>query len=272
MGSWAPMAPARPPRSERCSISSGRPRASSASLASSRRSTRSRSTAASATSPASSPCMTASRAPRRSSTSPTSAAASMPGYQAELIARLDLDPSRGTRSTPRATSRRSGIVVALQHRPDLLVLDEPTSGLDPLVQQSFFELVREAMAAGRTVFLSSHILSEVEKTCGRVVHHPRGPAGQDRYRRGAARPRPSPGGAALHGRRAHRSLRGAARGERCRGRGPRPPIAGDGRHHTRRPCGRPVRPARLRESRAEPRGDIPGAVRPPAAEVHGHDS
>ena len=60
-------------------------------------------------------------------------------------------------------------MIALQHRPDLLILDEPTSGLDPLVQQSFFELVREAQAAGRTVFLSSHILSEVERTCDRVA-------------------------------------------------------------------------------------------------------
>ena len=60
-------------------------------------------------------------------------------------------------------------MIALQHRPELLILDEPTSGLDPLVQQSFYELVREAQAEGRTVFLSSHILSEVEKTCDRVA-------------------------------------------------------------------------------------------------------
>jgi ABC-2 type transport system ATP-binding protein len=60
-------------------------------------------------------------------------------------------------------------VIALQHQPELLILDEPTSGLDPLVQQSFFELVREAQAAGRTVFLSSHILSEVEWTADRVA-------------------------------------------------------------------------------------------------------
>jgi beta-exotoxin I transport system ATP-binding protein len=56
----------------------------------------------------------------------------------------------------------------LQHRPELLVLDEPTSGLDPLVQQTFYALVREAKAEGRTVFLSSHILGEVEHTCDRV--------------------------------------------------------------------------------------------------------
>jgi ABC-2 type transport system ATP-binding protein len=60
-------------------------------------------------------------------------------------------------------------VIALQHRPELLILDEPTSGLDPLIQQSFYALVREAQTEGRTVFLSSHILSEVERTCDRVA-------------------------------------------------------------------------------------------------------
>src|ERR1035437_7570210 len=92
-----------------------------------------------------------------------------PAYGAELIARLDLDPSRRYKEYSKGNKQRVGIVIALQHRPDLLVLDEPTSGLDPLVQQSFFELVQLAKAAGRTVFLSSHILSEVEKTCGRVA-------------------------------------------------------------------------------------------------------
>jgi len=92
-----------------------------------------------------------------------------PAYGAELIARLDLDPSRRYKEYSKGNKQKVGIVIALQHRPDLLVLDEPTSGLDPLVQQSFFELVQLAKAAGRTVFLSSHILSEVEKTCGRVA-------------------------------------------------------------------------------------------------------
>ena len=92
-----------------------------------------------------------------------------PAYGAELIARLDLDPSRRYKEYSKGNKQKVGIVIALQHRPDLLVLDEPTSGLDPLVQQSFFELVQLAKALGRTVFLSSHILSEVEKTCGRVA-------------------------------------------------------------------------------------------------------
>jgi ABC-2 type transport system ATP-binding protein len=59
--------------------------------------------------------------------------------------------------------------MALQHRPDLLILDEPTSGLDPLVQQTVFELVREAKREGRTVFLSSHIIDEVDRTCDRAA-------------------------------------------------------------------------------------------------------
>ncbi|MBI3964422.1 MAG: AAA family ATPase [Chloroflexi bacterium] len=62
-----------------------------------------------------------------------------------------------------------GLIIAFQHRPELLVLDEPTSSLDPLVQQSFYALVREAKAEGRTVFLSSHILGEVERTCDRAA-------------------------------------------------------------------------------------------------------
>ncbi len=90
-------------------------------------------------------------------------------YQQDLIARLDLDPSRRFKEYSKGNKQKVGIVIALQHRPDLLVLDEPTSGLDPLVQQSFFGLVQEAKSEGRTVFLSSHILGEVEKTCGRVA-------------------------------------------------------------------------------------------------------
>ncbi len=92
-----------------------------------------------------------------------------PLYQQDLIARLDLDPSRRFKEYSKGNKQKVGIVIALQHRPDLLVLDEPTAGLDPLVQQSFFGLVQEAKAEGRTVFLSSHILGEVEKTCGRVA-------------------------------------------------------------------------------------------------------
>jgi len=89
-------------------------------------------------------------------------------YQARLIEQLDLDASRRFKEYSKGNKQKVGLVIALQHRPDLLLLDEPTSGLDPLVQQTFFELLRDAQKEGRTVFLSSHILSEVEKTCDRV--------------------------------------------------------------------------------------------------------
>ena len=90
-------------------------------------------------------------------------------YRDEFVRRLDIDTSRKFKEYSKGNKQKVGLVIALQHRPQLLVLDEPTSGLDPLVQQSFYELVREAQAEGRTVFLSSHILSEVEKTCDRVA-------------------------------------------------------------------------------------------------------
>ena len=90
-------------------------------------------------------------------------------YQAELVKRLDIDTSRKFREYSKGNKQKIGLIVALQHRPDLLVLDEPTSGLDPLVQQTFYQVIREAKAEGRTIFLSSHILSEVEKTADRVA-------------------------------------------------------------------------------------------------------
>jgi ABC-2 type transport system ATP-binding protein len=92
-----------------------------------------------------------------------------PMYRASLIERLDIDPTRKFKEYSKGNKQKIGLVIAFGHRPDLLVLDEPTSGLDPLVQQTFYELVREAQADGRTVFLSSHILSEVERTCDRVA-------------------------------------------------------------------------------------------------------
>jgi len=90
-------------------------------------------------------------------------------YQAALIERFDIDPKRRYKELSKGNKQKIGLVIALQHRPELLILDEPTSGLDPLVQQSFFEVVREARTEGRTVFLSSHILSEVERTADRVA-------------------------------------------------------------------------------------------------------
>jgi len=90
-------------------------------------------------------------------------------YQASLIERFDLDPTRRFKEYSKGNKQKVGLVIALQHRPHLLILDEPTSGLDPLMQQTFFELLRETAADGRTAFLSSHILSEAEKTCHRVA-------------------------------------------------------------------------------------------------------
>ena len=90
-------------------------------------------------------------------------------YQASLVERLELDPSKRFKEYSKGNKQKVGAIVALQHKPELLILDEPTSGLDPLVQQTFFTILREAVADGATVFLSSHILSEVEKSCDRVA-------------------------------------------------------------------------------------------------------
>ena len=90
-------------------------------------------------------------------------------YVAQLIERLELDPSRRFKEYSKGNKQKVALIVALQHRPDLLILDEPTSGLDPLVQQTFYGLVREAKADGRTIFLSSHIIDEVDRTCDRVA-------------------------------------------------------------------------------------------------------
>ncbi len=92
-----------------------------------------------------------------------------PAYQRSLVERFDLDTSRRFKEYSKGNKQKVGLIIALQHRPELLVLDEPTSGLDPLVQQTFFATLREAVAEGRTAFLSSHVLSEVEKTCDRVA-------------------------------------------------------------------------------------------------------
>jgi ABC-2 type transport system ATP-binding protein len=92
-----------------------------------------------------------------------------PAYRDAVIERLDLDPSRRFKEYSKGNKQKVGLVIAFQHRPELLILDEPTSGLDPLVQQAFYTLVGEAQAEGRTVFLSSHVLSEVERTCDRVA-------------------------------------------------------------------------------------------------------
>ena len=89
-------------------------------------------------------------------------------YLKHLIERFELDTSRKFRQYSTGNKRKVVLIQAFMHRPRVLILDEPTSGLDPLNQQEFDRLVEEARGQGRTVFLSSHVLSEVEKTCTTV--------------------------------------------------------------------------------------------------------
>jgi ABC-2 type transport system ATP-binding protein len=91
-----------------------------------------------------------------------------PAVVAGLLERFDLDPTRPVGQLSTGNRRKVGIVQAFMHRPELLVLDEPSSGLDPLLQYEFQALVRETAAEGATVFLSSHVLPEVEALADRV--------------------------------------------------------------------------------------------------------
>jgi ABC-2 type transport system ATP-binding protein len=91
-----------------------------------------------------------------------------PGYWRELAERLDLDTSRKIRQFSRGNKQKVGVVAAFMNRAELLILDEPTGGLDPLMQRTVLDMVREAKADGRTVFFSSHNLSEVQAVCDRV--------------------------------------------------------------------------------------------------------
>ncbi|WP_328474381.1 ABC transporter ATP-binding protein [Actinoplanes sp. NBC_00393] len=86
-----------------------------------------------------------------------------------LAERLELDLSRPVRAMSKGNKQKVGLVQAFMHQPALLVLDEPTSGLDPLMQQEFLAMVREARAAGQTVFMSSHVLAEVQEVADRVA-------------------------------------------------------------------------------------------------------
>src|SRR5438128_2449450 len=90
------------------------------------------------------------------------------GYVGLLVERLGLDPSKRFREYSRGNKQKIGLIQAFMHRPRLLILDEPTGGLDPLNQQTFNEIAREAHRDGATIFLSSHILPEVEHLCQRV--------------------------------------------------------------------------------------------------------
>jgi polyether ionophore transport system ATP-binding protein len=89
-------------------------------------------------------------------------------YRTALVERFDFDPAKRLRDLSKGNRQKVQLIAAFAGRPELLVLDEPTSGLDPLMEAAFRETVAEARAAGQTVFLSSHILGEVEALCDRV--------------------------------------------------------------------------------------------------------
>jgi ABC-2 type transport system ATP-binding protein len=86
----------------------------------------------------------------------------------QLAGRLDLDLGRRIRTLSRGNRQKLGVVQAFMHEPELLILDEPTSGLDPFLQQEFAAMVGEARDAGQTVFMSSHVMSEVQQVADRV--------------------------------------------------------------------------------------------------------
>ena len=88
---------------------------------------------------------------------------------AELCGRLQLDTEKKVEDLSFGNRKKVGIVCALQHNPELLVLDEPTGGLDPLMQHEFFEILQERNRKGVTVFLSSHVLSEIQRYCDRAA-------------------------------------------------------------------------------------------------------
>jgi ABC-2 type transport system ATP-binding protein len=95
-----------------------------------------------------------------------------PTRRAELLDRLELSTrtlARPVRDYSRGMRQKIGIVQALQHDPELAILDEPTEGLDPLMQRAFYAILDDLRGAGRTIFFSSHVLSEVERVCDRVA-------------------------------------------------------------------------------------------------------
>ena len=89
-------------------------------------------------------------------------------YRDILLDRFQVEPDRKIKDLSTGNKQKVGIIQAFMHRPELIILDEPTVGLDPLMQQVTYEIVDEAHQAGHTVFLSSHVLPEVERIAGRV--------------------------------------------------------------------------------------------------------
>lgn len=90
-------------------------------------------------------------------------------YKAHVIDELDIDCDKKVSELSFGNKKKLGILIALMHQPKLLILDEPTTGLDPLIQQNFLNLLLDAKKQGTTVFLSSHVLSDVQKVCDRVA-------------------------------------------------------------------------------------------------------
>lgn len=90
------------------------------------------------------------------------------GFVEELSERLHCDLFHPVRTLSHGNRQKVGVIQAMMHKPELLILDEPTSGLDPLIRQEFYQLVREFKAEGKTVFISSHVLPEVERICDRA--------------------------------------------------------------------------------------------------------
>jgi ABC-2 type transport system ATP-binding protein len=90
-------------------------------------------------------------------------------YQSDLMKRFQFDPTKKVRTYSKGNRQKINLIAALSTRAELLVMDEPTSGLDPLMEQAFRQSVLEAKANGQTLFLSSHILEEVEALCDRIA-------------------------------------------------------------------------------------------------------
>lgn len=86
----------------------------------------------------------------------------------DLVKRLDIDESKSVKALSKGNRQKAGIILALMHNPDLLILDEPTSGLDPLLQNEFYKIMAEFRDNGKTIFFSSHVLSEVDRLCDKV--------------------------------------------------------------------------------------------------------
>ena len=87
----------------------------------------------------------------------------------ELIGLFELDANRKIKNMSKGTKQKIAIVCAFMNEPEVVILDEPTSGLDPLMQKKFIELILEEKKKGTTIFMSSHIFEEVEKTCDRTA-------------------------------------------------------------------------------------------------------